>query len=120
MKKILVLIALMAIVAVCARAQETKPAPDKHGVPARRDMMISTQPDGYQLRTYKRGDERMHWSMTQDGWQIVSTKKGWIKYAKLNKKGEVVAHWRKARNAEDRSKCAKRWLDKHGIKKPIG
>lgn len=119
MKKNLVLIALMALVTVGLQAQEAEQMPGKHGMPARRDLMISTQPDGYQLRTYKRGDERMHWSMTQDGWQIVSTKKGWLKYAKLNKKGEVVAHWRKARNAEDRSKYAKRWLDKHGIKKPV-
>jgi hypothetical protein len=119
MKKILILVALMAIVATGVQAEETTPTSKKQGMPARRDLMISTQPDGYQLRTFKRGDERMHWSMTEDGWQIVSTKKGWFKYAKMNSKGKVVAHWRKARNAEDRSKYAKRWLDKHGIKKVV-
>lgn len=118
MKKIVFLVALMALATVGIQAQEVEKSPKK-GIPARRDLMISTQPDGYQLRTYKRGDERMHWSMTEDGWQIVSTKKGWLKYAKLSRKGEVVAHWRKARNTEDRSKYAKRWLDKHGIKKVV-
>lgn len=112
-------VALMATVALGAQAQEAKAVTGKQQMPAYKGLMISEQPNGYQLRTYKRGDERMHWSMTEDGWQIVSTKKGWLKYAKENRKGEVVPGWRKAKNVEDRSKCAKRWLDKHGIKKVV-
>lgn len=86
-------------------------------VPAYRGMIERVQPDGYKLRTFLRGDEHKHWMMTEDGWQIKENKKGWIKYAKTNCKGNTVCHWRKARNAEDRSKYAKRWLEKHGIKK---
>lgn len=86
-------------------------------VPAYRGMIERVQPDGYKLRTFLRGDEHKHWMMTEDGWQIKEGKKGWIKYAKTNCKGELVCHWRKARNEEDRSKYAKRWLNKHGIKK---
>ena len=57
--------------------------------------------------------------MTEDGWQIIETSKGWLKYAKLNRKGQVVSHWRKAHNAEDRGRCEKKWLEKHGIKKVV-
>lgn len=114
MKKILLLVALMATMVLGAQAQE-EAAPQR--VPAYRGLIERQQPNGYVLRTYLRGDEHFHWSMTEDGWQIIETSKGWHKYAKKNRKGQVVAHWRKAKNAEDRSKCAKRWLEKHGIKK---
>lgn len=114
MKKILLLVALMATMVIGAQAQE-EAAPQR--VPAYRGLIVREQPNGYELRTYLRGDEHFHWSMTEDGWQIIETSKGWHKYAKLNRKGQVVAHWRKAKNVEDRSKCAKRWLEKHGIKK---
>ena len=107
----MMLIAVMAMMAMGMYAE----GPAK--MPAYRGLMEAKQPDGYVLRMYKRGDEHMHWSMTEDGWQIKTDKKGWLKYAKTNCKGQVVCHWRKARNAEDRSKYAKRWLAKHGIKK---
>ncbi len=110
MKKVL-FIALMAMMAVGMAAQ------NHAKVPAYRGMREIEQPDGYKLRTYKHGDEHYHFAMTEDGWQIKTDSKGWMKYAKTNCKGEVVCHWRKARNAEDRSKYAKRWLKKHGINK---
>ena len=113
MKKIVLVVALMAAIALGANAQQ----PAK--VPAYRGLIERVQPNGDTLRTYLRGDERMHWMMTEDGWQIMEAKKGWLKYAKLNRKGEAVIAWRKAHNADKRSKCEKRWLEKHGIKKNI-
>ena len=113
MKKGIILVALMAMMSLGLYAE----APAK--VPAYRGMIERVQPNGYTLRTYLRGDEHMHWMMTEDGWQIRETKRGWYKYAKLNRKGEVVTSCRRARNIEDRSKCQKRWLDKHGIKKAL-
>ena len=116
MKKILFLAAIMAMMAMGMSAQEA-PAPQKHNVPAYRGLIERVQPNGYTLRTYLRGDEHWHFMMTEDGWQIIENNKGWLKYAKLNGKGEVKASCRKARNAEDRSKSQQKWLDKHGIKK---
>lgn len=55
--------------------------------------------------------------MTEDGWQVIESKKGWLKYAKRNRKGEVVCSCRKAHNAEKRKKCEIKWINKHGIKK---
>ena len=86
-------------------------------VPAYRGLIERVQPNGDTLRTYLRGDERKHWMMTEDGWQIKETDKLWYKYAKMNRKGEVVTSCRKAHNAEDRSRCEKRWLNKYGVKK---
>lgn len=88
-------------------------------VPAYRGLIERVQPNGYTLRTYLRGDEHHHWMMTEDGWQIKETKKGWYKYAKITRKGEVKTSWRKARNIEDRTRAQKRWLDKHGVQKDI-
>lgn len=116
MKKTFLLVALMAMMVVGANAQE-QPMPAK--VPAYRGLIERVQPNGDTLRTYLRGDEHFHWMMTEDGWQIKESKKGWLKYAKVNRKGETVISWRKAHNAEDRSKCEIKWLNKHGIKKNL-
>ena len=50
-------------------------------------------------------------------WQIKESKRGWYKYAKKNRKGEVVTSCRKAHNVEKRSKCEKKWLEKKGVKR---
>ena len=113
MKKTLFLVAFVATMVMGMNAQE----PAK--VPAYRGLIERVQPNGYTLRTYLRGDEHKHWMMTEDGWQIIENSKGWLKYAKTNRKGEVKVTYRKAHNAEDRSKGENRWLDKHGIKKHI-
>lgn len=111
MKKILLIGALMAILVSGVTAQQ--PA----RVPAYRGMIERVQPNGYTLRTFLRGDEHKHWMMTEDGWLIRENKKGWLKYAKVNRKGEIVTSCRKAKNVEDRTKCQKKWLEKHGVKR---
>lgn len=110
MKKLFLLATMLLALTIGTNAQ--KPA----RVPAYPGMIERTQPDGYTLQTFLRGDEHKHWSMTTDGWQIIETKKGWYVYAKRNKKGEAVAGCKKAHNEADRTKCEKRWLEKKGIK----
>ena len=114
MKKILLLVAVMATmsIGVCYADGPAR-------VPAYPGLIERVQPNGYTIRTFLRGDEHMHWTMTEDGWQIKETDKGWLKYCKVNRKGEVVTSCRKARNVEDRSKCEKRWLEKHGVHKHV-
>ena len=115
MKKILVvaIVAAMAL-GMHAQAQEGRKAAK---VPAYPGIIERVQPNGDTLRTYLRGDEHKHWMMTEDGWQIKETKNGWYKYAKKNKKGEIVASCRKAKNADKRGKCEKKWLEKRGVKR---
>ena len=111
MIKKIVLIALLGVMGMGVYAQQ--PA----RVPAYRGMIERVQPNGYTLRTFLRGDEHKHWMMTEDGWLIRENKKGWLKYAKVNRKGEIVTSCRKAKNGEDRTKCQKKWLEKHGVKR---
>lgn len=113
MRKVLWM-AVMVMMAVGMNAQQ----PAK--VPAYRGMIERVQPSGDTLRTFLRGDERMHWMMTEDGWQIMEDKKGWLKYVTLRKNGKQVISCRKAHNAEDRSKCERRWLEKKGVMKMSG
>ena len=111
MKKGILMIAVMAMMTMGMQAQ----SPAK--VPAYKGIIERVQPNGDTLQTYLRGDEHMHWMMTEDGWQILEGKKGWYVYAKTNCKGKVVVSCRKVHNADKRSKCEQRWLQKHGIKK---
>lgn len=115
MKRVFLLMAFVAAMLVSANAQDTKPAK----VPAYRGLIERVQPNGDTLRTYLRGDEHRHWMMTEDGWQIRESKKGWLKYVKMNRKGQVVLSCRKAHNADQRRKCEQRWLEKHGVKKEL-
>jgi len=105
-------IAIMAMALVgCAWAQ----GPAR--VPAYRGLIERIQPNGDTLRVYLRGDERSHFTMTEDGWQVIENKKGWLKYAKKNRKGEAVMSCRKAHNAEKRGKCETRWIKRKGVRK---
>ena len=109
MKKIITIL-FAAILAMGLQAQ----APAR--VPAYQGLIERVQPNGDTLRTYLRGDERSHYMMTEDGWQISEDAKGWLRYTKRNRKGELVTGCRKAHNAENRSQCEKRWLKRHGVK----
>lgn len=109
----ILLIGLFIGIGVCAQGPSR--------VPAYRGLIMRVQPNGDSLRTYLRGDERMHWSMTEDGWQIVQNKRGWYVYCKGERmNGErlrVKGSCQKAHNAEKRSKREQRWLEKYGIRK---
>ena len=111
MKRMIVLAALAVMMVMSAQAQ----GPAK--VPAYRGIIERVQPNGQTVRTYLHGDERMHWMTTEDGWEIRETPALWYKYAKMNRKGQVVTSHRRAHDVEKRTKCEKKWLEKHGIKK---
>ena len=111
MKKIFATAILALFVCAGASAQEMQ------RVPAYRGVIKRVQPSGDTLRVYLIGDERSHFAMTVDGWQIMEDKKGWIRYAKKNRKGEAVISRRKAHNAEERKKCEIKWIERYGIKK---
>ena len=88
-------------------------------VPAYKGIIERTQPDGYVLQTYLRGDERMHFSMTEDGWQIKENNEGYICYAQQKRDGSIIASKKVAHNEADRTKCEKRWLKRKGIRKVV-
>lgn len=113
MKNTLLLILFFCALPLMAQQKEdTRPA----RVPAYRGVIDKVQPNGDTLQIYLRGDERMHWTMTLDGWQILTNRKGWICYAKARKE-EVIPSCRKAHNEGQRTRCEMRWLERHGIRK---
>lgn len=91
----------------------------KQRVPAYRGVIERVQPNGDTLLTYLRGDERKHWMMTVDGWQIAENRRGRLCYMMRNCHGDAVVSRKTAHNAADRKRCERRWLERYGIKKEI-
>lgn len=119
MRKYIVLI-ICGMLGVAAFGQEAKMPPSHHrGVPAYRGVIERVQPDGDTLHIYLRGDERQHYSMTLDGWQVIENQKGTLCYAVLCKDSTVVAGKKQAHDAEKRKCYEKRWLQRKGIKKEV-
>ena len=100
---------------VCALCMGVR-AQQPQRVPARPGVIARVQPNGDTLHVVLRGDERSHYTMTVDGWQVKEDRRGWLKYAKRNRRGEIVAGCRKAHDADRRKKCEIKWIQKYGIK----
>lgn len=118
MKKLLFI--LMALFTLTLGVQAQGPA----RVPAYPGVIVRVQPDGDTLHVFLRGDERKHFMMTVDGWQVQEDKNGKICYCKSRtrkidgeKKIVPVVTRRQAHDADRRKACEQRWLDRHGVKK---
>lgn len=118
MKKYVFILLSLIVLTLTARAQ--KPA----RVPAYPGQIARVQPDGDTLHVFLRGDEHMHFMMTIDGWQIRENDKEQICYCRrrvVKKDGKKqivpVVTRRQAHDADKRTKCEKRWLERHGIRK---
>lgn len=93
--------------------------PANRGVPAYPGVIERIQPEGDTLFTYLRGDERKHWTMTLDGWQVLENKRGRLCYAKQCKGGKLVVSRKKAHNEGRRTADEIKWLEKYGVKKEV-
>lgn len=65
-----------------------------------------SQPDGTTLTINLKGDERIHWSETTDGYTLLSNKDGAYVYAIKDKKGfltfsDIIAHNSENRNSNE-------------------
>lgn len=87
-------------------------------VPAYLGVIERVQPDGDTLHIYLRGDERQHIAVTLDGWQVAEDADGCLRYVR-ERRGEATVSRRQARDAEKRSGCEARWLQRHGIRQEI-
>jgi hypothetical protein len=85
-------------------------------VPAYRGVIVRVQPTGDTLHIYLRGDERQHFAMTTDGWEVIEDSNGMFHYAQ-QKNGEVQPSKRVAHDADKRKWCERRWLKRKGIQK---
>ncbi len=59
-------------------------------VPAFPGLIEFEQPDGEIIELYLRGDEKINWAETTDGYTILATKDGEYQYAVKDKQGDLV------------------------------
>lgn len=114
MKRASILLALCALLTIGYAK-----VPPHRGVPAYPGVIERVQPDGDTLHTYLRGDERKHWTMTLDGWQVMEDRHGCLCYATTNCIGKAVPSCKQAHDKEQRTAREAVWLEKHGIKKQV-
>ena len=111
MKKI-TLIFSFALLALAAWAVPANPRPIPY-----------VQPNGDTLMIRLVGDERFHYTTTVDGYLIAKNRKGYYCYAKWVERTEDGKTYRvakptcrKARNADKRTKCEQRRLERQKAK----
>lgn len=105
---------LLTVLALCALAGGLNAqAPQR--VPAAPYPIVREQPNGETVTILMRGDERMHWMITQDGWQVVEDSKSRLCYAVQKKDGSIVPSKKQARDLDKRKKSELRWLKRKGI-----
>ena len=86
-------------------------------VPADPTPRKFTQPNGSVVTIILKGDERIHWAETTDGYTLLPNQKnGWV-YAVLDSKGDMVPSKKLAKDPGERSIWQKIFLRK--IKKGI-
>ncbi len=111
MKKLLLIVA-MSLLAMGAWAVPANPRP-----------MEYIQPNGDTLTIRLVGDERFHFNTTVDGYLIAKNDKGYYCYAKWVERREGDKTYRvarptgrKAHDAQRRTKCEQRWVEKQKTK----
>lgn len=112
MKKIGVILAVCATLLVGYVV-----AQPRRGVPAYPGPIERIQPDGDTLIIRLHGDERKHWTTTEDGYLIAENEQGTLCYALQKKDGTIVAGKRQAHNADKRSRCEQRYVARKATKK---
>jgi M6 family metalloprotease-like protein len=83
-----------------------------HSMPAYRNPIEITQPDGSKLTILLKGDEFLHFAQTTDGYDLRQNKAGYYTYASRDADGRLVAGDIVARNVVDRSMLDLAFLSK--------
>ncbi|MFH0893259.1 MAG: M6 family metalloprotease domain-containing protein [Bacteroidota bacterium] len=79
-----VALALAMFTSLSGFAQQTLNLPHNHylsvGVPASPDAAVVSQPSGQTLTLYLKGDGRIHWAQTTDGYTVLPNSSGYYEY----------------------------------------
>jgi len=105
MKKLFIIIALVFISYFAVHAQVNKSQASKKPIEYK-------QPDGTNLTIVLKGDEKLHWAETIDGYTLLSNKDGGYEYAKLDKHKNLISSGKLAHESEKRTKKETRALKK--------
>lgn len=90
---------------------------DLNASPAYPGLIEYRQPDGTTLHLYLKGDERMKWAITTDGYSILRNSQGVYEYASYSSNGDLIPSGIKANNIEGRSSAERVYL--LGVKKGL-
>jgi hypothetical protein len=105
MKKSLIILVMICASIIGVHAQVNK-------VPATKKPIEYKQPDGTILTIFLKGDEKLHWAETVDGYTLLSNKKGGYEYAKLDKNKNLIKSGKLAHEANKRTKKEAKYLMK--------
>ncbi len=105
MKKTLIIIALIFVSVFITHAQVNK-------VPASKKSIEYKQPDGTLLTIFLKGDEKLHWAETKDGYTLLSNKEGGYEYARLDNNKNLINSGKLAHEQNIRTKKETRFLKK--------
>lgn len=72
-------------------------------VPAYPWLINFRQPDGSSLRIFLKGDEKVRWAETEDGYSVLFNSQGFYEYATLSASGDMIASGMQAKNIEQRT-----------------
>jgi len=81
-------------------------------VPASNKPIEYNQPDGTVITIILKGDEKLHWAETIDGYTLLSNEKSGYEYAKLDKNENLTRSGKLAHNQDKRTKKEVRFLRK--------
>lgn len=80
--------------------------------PAIKKPVEYKQPDGSTVTITLKGDEKMHWAETADGYTLVAFNSTAYEYACLDKNGNLISSGIAAHNPDKRTKKEKKLLKK--------
>ena len=60
-----------------------------YAIPADPDPVVVSQPNGKTLTVFIKGDERIHWYESMDGYTLLYNKAGYLSYAQLDENGNL-------------------------------
>lgn len=102
MKRISILIILVVLVSGCFTSLKASPA-----FPG---LISFSQPDGSKVNIYLRGDEKVHWAESEDGYSLVYDDNGYLCYAIKNANGDMIASEFRASDITARPQAVKTML----------
>lgn len=80
-----------------------------YAVPAYPELIVYTQPDNSKIFIYLKGDEKVHWAETIDGYSIIN-QNGYFYYATADAYGNMISSGIIARNPDERTIHEKNFL----------
>jgi len=81
-------------------------------VPANPNPIKYSLPDGTKITITLKGDERIRWATSEDGYTLLLNKDGYYEYAVHDEKGNLVLSGKRAKNITERSRKDNRFLKK--------